>query len=73
MAEGWTISARVVVNDLLTDSAHCWQCFTTVIARKNQVDVRAYGKPGFWMLTVCLLIVGVVLCCSALAIGGIVP
>ena len=48
MAEGWTISARVVVNDLLTDSAHCWQCFTTVIARKNQVDVRAYGKPGFW-------------------------
>jgi hypothetical protein len=25
MAEGWVISARVVVNDLLTDSAHCLQ------------------------------------------------
>jgi hypothetical protein len=31
------------------------------------------GSPEFGMLTVCLLIVGVMLCYSALAIGGIVP
>ena len=47
MAEGWIISARVVVNDLLTDSGHCWQRFTTAIARKIKL-VRAYGKPGIW-------------------------
>ena len=47
MAEGWIISARVVVNDLLTDSGHCWQRFATAIARKLKL-VRAYGKPGIW-------------------------
>jgi hypothetical protein len=36
-----------VVNDLLTDSTHCWQRFTTAIARKIKL-VRAYGKPGIW-------------------------
>jgi hypothetical protein len=47
MAEGWIISARVVGNDLLTDSGHCWQRFATAIARKLKL-VRAYGKPGIW-------------------------
>ena len=47
MAEGCIISARVVVNDLLTDSAHCWQRFTTAIARRIKL-VRAYGKSGIW-------------------------
>ena len=47
MAEGWIISTRVVVNDLLTDSGHCWQRFATAIARKIKL-VRAYGKPGIW-------------------------
>jgi hypothetical protein len=42
MAEGWVISARVVVNDLLTDSVH-----TTAMARKAKL-VRAYGKLGIW-------------------------
>jgi hypothetical protein len=36
-----------VVNDLLTDRAHCWQRFTTAIARKIKL-VRACGKPGIW-------------------------
>jgi hypothetical protein len=36
-----------VVNDLLTDRAHGWQCFTTAIAREIKLG-RAYGKPGIW-------------------------
>jgi hypothetical protein len=47
MAEGCIISARVAVNDLLTDSAHCWQRFTTAIARRIKL-VRACGKSGIW-------------------------
>ena len=31
------------------------------------------GSPEFGVMTVCLLIVGVVLCYSALAMGGIFP
>jgi len=31
------------------------------------------GSPEFGVITVCLLIVGVVLCYSALALGGIFP
>ena len=62
-----------VLNDLLTDSAHCWQRFITAIARKIKL-VSVYGKPGIWNadgLFADRWSRAVLL--RALTVGGIVP
>jgi hypothetical protein len=63
----------VMVNDLLPIKHMLPQGLVTPATTRESSWEEPMGNPEFGVITVYLLIVGVVLCYSALATGGIFP